>query len=227
MALEIPRLNTGIPGLDEMINKGFPFPSTILVAGGTGTGKTTFAMQFLFYGAQKGQKGLYFTTMSEEPEWMLKFMSPYKFVEKKYFGTTIKYVELGSLLEEKPSADQLLDDIEREVIATQPKRVVIDPITPIEGLVGEDYRMFLFKLSSIMKNWQAVTVITGESRFDEPYPQEVAYTMDGVILLTNEEEAKGRRKYLEVLKMRGTAHTTGKQSVDISSEGFTVHPGLR
>jgi len=51
--------------------------------------------------------------------------------------------------------------------------------------------------------------------------------VDGIIVLSYPEEEKVRRKYLEVLKMRGTKHITGRQLVDISSEGFSVQPGLR
>lgn len=36
-----------------------------------------------------------------------------------------------------------------------------------------------------------------------------------------------RRKFLEVVKMRGTKHTTGRQLLEISQEGLTVQPGLR
>ena len=35
------RASTGIPGLDELIQGGFPIPSTVLIAGEPGTGKTT------------------------------------------------------------------------------------------------------------------------------------------------------------------------------------------
>jgi len=63
--LKISRMETGIPSLDEMMEGGFPFPSTILVAGAAGTGKTTFALQFLAQGAKQGEQGLFFTTLSE------------------------------------------------------------------------------------------------------------------------------------------------------------------
>ena len=51
------RLTSGIPGLDDMIEGGFPFPSVILVAGPAGTGKTTFALKYLCEGAKKGEQG--------------------------------------------------------------------------------------------------------------------------------------------------------------------------
>jgi len=47
--------------------------------------------------------------------------------------------------------------------------------------------------------------------------------VDGIVLLLMLDEPGTRRKYLEVLKMRGTNHLTGKMSIDISkSEGITV-----
>ncbi|MBS3817860.1 MAG: hypothetical protein KGY76_09905 [Candidatus Thermoplasmatota archaeon] len=36
------------------------------------------------------------------------------------------------------------------------------------------------------------------------------------------EEEGSRRKYLEVLKMRGTDHTTGKQPISITTEDGIV-----
>ncbi|HIJ16564.1 MAG TPA: hypothetical protein HA364_02140, partial [Thermoplasmata archaeon] len=68
-----PRLYSGIPGLDDMIEGGFPFPSVVLVAGSAGAGKTTFAQKFLFSGAEKGEQGLYISTLSEPAQWMLRY----------------------------------------------------------------------------------------------------------------------------------------------------------
>jgi KaiC/GvpD/RAD55 family RecA-like ATPase len=53
------------------------------------------------------------------------------------------------------------------------------------------------------------------------------YMVDCILLLSYPREENARRKYLEVLKMRGTKHLTGEQSVDIDKSGFIVQPGLR
>ncbi|HVO77816.1 MAG TPA: ATPase domain-containing protein, partial [Methanomassiliicoccales archaeon] len=64
---------------------------------------------------------------------------------------------------------------------------------------------------------------TGEVTPGEMYPPEVSYAVDGIVLLMLSEEGGARRKYLEVLKMRGTNHITGKQSIDITrAEGIMV-----
>ena len=224
---DMERIRTGIPGLDEMMNGGLPFPSTVLVAGDTGTGKTTFCMQFLFEGARAGEQGLYFTTFSEPPEWLLKFMSNYDFVDLKCFGREIRYVDLSYALEASQDMDQILETIESDIVSFKPKRIVIDPISVFEDMLGEDYRRFLFRFATMTKNWQTATIVTGEARPGIPYPTDLAYIADGVIILYNTEVDRLRKRSLEILKMRGTPHMTGKHAVDISAEkGFVVHPGL-
>lgn len=80
---KIDRLESGIPGLDDMIAGGFPFPSMILVGGEPGTGKTTLVLQSLFNGARKGEKGIYFTAISE-PTWVVqKFLSNFSFYSQE------------------------------------------------------------------------------------------------------------------------------------------------
>ncbi|MCQ5375631.1 MAG: hypothetical protein NO474_03430 [Methanomassiliicoccales archaeon] len=216
------RIPTGIPGLDEMIEGGFPFPSVILVSGTAGTGKTTFALKFLCKGAELGERGLYITTLSEPTQWMLRFASQFDFVKPEYFGNEIVYMDLGAILREM-DGNKILDTIENKIAEVIPQRIVIDPVTVVGGMIRSDYRTFLFDMANMLKNWNATTVVTGEVNPNDLYPPEIAYAVDGIILLMFSEEAGARRKYLEVLKMRGTNHLTGRQSIDITrSEGIVV-----
>ena len=225
------RLRSGIPGMDSMIEGGFPFPSTVLLAGDSGCGKTTFCLQFLFEGARNGEKGLYFTTLSEPTNWMLRFSSRFNFVDREAIGRDIIYSDLGPYFRSKfPPEDRyeaLKKAIEERIVEHMPQRIVIDPITAVAGLLKGSYREFVFDLSQSLKNWQAVTLLTGESTYDQVNSLEPAYTSDGIILLHNLEREDGRRRYLEVLKLRGTDHMTGKHLMDISKDGISVQVGLR
>ncbi len=215
------RIPSGIRGLDDMIEGGFPFPSVVLVAGGAGTGKTTFSLQFLFEGASRGEQSLFFTTLSEPTQWMLRYSSSFAFVKKEHFNDLVKYVDLGPYMQ--GSVDDLLSYIQENIAEVMPQRIVIDPVTVIGSLVKDDYRRFLFELTNMLKNWQAVSVLTGEVKAGEDYPVEVSYAADSVILLSLKKEGNARRKYLEVLKMRGTDHRTGSYPVSITREdGFVV-----
>jgi len=216
MSENLPRMPSGINGLDEMIEGGFPFPSVVLVTGSAGTGKTTFAQKFLFSGAKMDQQGLYFTTLSEPTQWMLRYSTKFDFIKPSYFGKEVIYCDLGSVIRNVKAQD-LLNIIDEKIAEIMPQRIVIDPITVVGEMLKKEYRTFLFDLVNRLKNWQATSILTGEVKPGEMYPAEVAYAVDGVILLLMSEESDARRKYLEVLKMRGTDHLTGKQSIDITS----------
>lgn len=231
MSDDFNRLPTGMPGLDDMMEGGMPFPSVLLLAGGTGTGKTTFCLQFLSEGAKNGEKGLFFTALSESPQWMLRFASRFEFLDKDSFGRDIEYIDMASHFEDsgfsKKDQNDLLEFIDSKITEHMPQRIVIDPITAVGQFFNINYRQFLYQLSSRLKNWQCISILTGESQPTEPYPLEVAYSTDGVILLNNIETDDGRRRSLEILKLRGTNHMTGKHAVDFSKNGLSVQAGLK
>jgi len=216
------RIPSGVPGLDELIEGGFPFPSVILVSGAAGTGKTTFCLRFLCEGAARCERGLFFTTLSEPSHWMLRFSSQFDFMRPEYFGDAIVYEDLSALLRHGDQ-DKLLEAIDRRIAEVMPQRIVIDPITVVGEMLKDQYRSFLFDLTNRLKHWNATTLVTGEVPPGELYPPEIAHSVDGIVLLHLTEEYGDRRKYLEVLKMRGTNHSTGKHSIDISrKEGLVV-----
>jgi circadian clock protein KaiC len=218
---DFPRLKSGIPGLDEMIEGGFPFPSVILVAGSAGSGKTTFAQKFLFSGAEAGEQGLFISTLSEPAQWMLRYVSRFEFAKAEYYGREMVYYDLGDAIRSH-TASELLGLIDDKVAEVMPQRIVIDPITVVGTMMKDDYRVFAFDLVNRLKNWQAVTLLTGEVHPGELYPAEISYAVDGVILLMLSDEGDARRKYLEVLKMRGTNHLTGRLSVDITQKDGVI-----
>jgi KaiC/GvpD/RAD55 family RecA-like ATPase len=62
---QIDRVPTGVPGLDPLIEGGFPKGRSILVTGNPGTGKTIFSLQFLAEGLERGEKAIY--VAADEP----------------------------------------------------------------------------------------------------------------------------------------------------------------
>jgi len=222
------RKTSGIPGLDGMMMGGFPYPSAILVAGEPGTGKTTLAVQSLFHGAALGEKGLYITAISE-PQWLVqKFLSDFAFYDQQLVDTeAISFIDIGPALMKNPG--DMLNTIKKKIEQVCPQRVVIDPITPICEMLqwrGET-REFIHELFSFLKAYGCLAMVTAEMSYEDVARSLEAYMVDGVIVLSYPEEEKVRRKFLEVLKMRGTKHTTGRQLIDITDEGLAVQAGLR
>src|SRR6185312_6482192 len=55
------RCKTGISKFDELLGEGIPRGSSLLIAGVAGTGKTVLLLEFLYRGAQAGEKGIIFS----------------------------------------------------------------------------------------------------------------------------------------------------------------------
>lgn len=211
-----------------MLGGGFPVPSTVLVAGEPGAGKSTLAVQFLFGGARTGENGLYITGISE-PQWLVQhFMSGFKWFDQRFVDDgRVVFADIGQTVREKP--EDILPQILSLVEAYSPRRLVIDPITPmVEALrrKGKE-REFLHDLFSYLKSFEANTLITAELHASDITRSIEGYMADGIILLSYPEQDGVRRKYLEVIKMRGTKHMTGRQLLDITPEGIVVQTGLR
>jgi len=226
--MTIMRRETGISGLDKLVNGGFPIPSTVLIGGAPGTGKTTLAVQSLFHGAKKGETGVYVTAISE-PRWVVqKFLSEFTFFDQEALDKEkIVFLEIRENLFEEP--EKLLPKIKDIVERYEPQRVVIDPITPIKAALDRTggTREFLHALFEFLKGFNCSSMVTAEMSYEDVPRSIEGYMVDGIIILSYPEEKMVRRKFLEVLKMRGTKHVTGKQLVDITNDGVIVHAGLR
>src|ERR1700675_1445198 len=62
------RIQTGIPGLDDLLGGGLPKGHLYLLEGDPGTGKTTIALQFLLEGIRNGEKVIYVTLSESKSE---------------------------------------------------------------------------------------------------------------------------------------------------------------
>ncbi|MFB6204115.1 MAG: RAD55 family ATPase [Candidatus Nanohaloarchaea archaeon] len=61
------RVSSGIEGLDEMLNGGFPANSTVIIMGDEGTGKEAIVNKFIYEGLENGDEAMYFT-LDDSPE---------------------------------------------------------------------------------------------------------------------------------------------------------------
>ena len=67
------RVKVGIPGLDDMLGGGLIPGSICAIVGSYGTGKTTFSLEFVWEGLQKGENIIYIS-LEEQKERILTYM---------------------------------------------------------------------------------------------------------------------------------------------------------
>jgi KaiC/GvpD/RAD55 family RecA-like ATPase len=216
-------VKTGIAGLDEMLHGGIPEKSVVLLSGGPGGGKTILCSQFINYGVENGEPGVYIT-MEEEPRNLIANM--------KAFGWDLgqQGVELSRIT--LYNFDSVKETVQSLVEKTGAKRLVIDPITHF-GLFFDrsiEIRRNLIDLISLVKKIGVTTIMTAEipvGKTSISTYQVEEFVTDGVIILRDLEKEGSRMRAMEILKMRGSAHEKSLCPFEITNKGIVVYPDQR
>lgn len=225
------RLTTGVAGLDSMLDGGILQGHTVVLLGAPGTGKTLFALQFVWEGLQRDQKGIYLSMDQEEPS-LLHSASLFGWDLKRHLDRgTLQMVKLDAadLYASLSRIESELPEILREFGAT---RVVIDPFTIMEMLIHDEVerRRRTLQLCQWISATGATTLLTSETSPANSYLSrfgDIEYAADGIILL-HRLQVDGRSQLaLEVIKMRHTPHSTEVKPYTISPRGLTVHTDLK
>lgn len=233
---------TGIEQLDELLNGGIPTGSTVLTVGSSGSGKTTLCMQFLINGAKIGERGVFFTIT--EPLFKLtKNMDGFDFYDKKLIESgMVNLIDLRIISErlgldtEKytvEDASALLDILRDIADELNVKRLVIDSITALcyRLQTPEMIRDFIFKLGSSLAAMKCTTLLTSEvppRTFQYSQYGIEEFISDGIMFLGDVERKGDLIRTLQIVKMRGAAHSRVKSAMSISSKnGVELTPLLR
>ncbi|MFQ5800420.1 MAG: ATPase domain-containing protein [Candidatus Hydrothermarchaeales archaeon] len=234
------RAATGIKGLDNILEGGVPTNSTILVTGGPGSGKTIMCLQFLLYGVEHGEPGV-FISMDERPDDLrreaLKFgwdLTKYE-KEGQLVIVDVSYPRSGLPSNEEYQLEMpfTLDTIVRKVYEIisdiDAKRVVIDSL-PAFGLHFEDeaeVRIAIHRLNNLLLSSGCTSIITSEiipgnegiSRFGVE-----EFIARGIILMEIYREGKEFKRAITILKMRETDYELRRFGFRIDKEGIEVLP---
>ncbi|HEX6612564.1 MAG TPA: ATPase domain-containing protein, partial [Rhodanobacteraceae bacterium] len=121
----INRLQTGVPGLDEVLGGGLPEFSFNILAGPPGSGKTTLAHQLMFALATPERPALYFTVLGEPPLKMLRYQQQFDFFDSEKINHAIRFINLA---DDAVTGDlgKVLERIVAEVKAHAPGLVFVD-----------------------------------------------------------------------------------------------------
>ena len=143
------RVPTGIIGLDNLIEGGLPKGRSILVTGEPGTGKTILALQFLFDGLKRGEKGIY-VTADESPMDVLEQAASLGWdLEERVEAKDMAILNAATYLSTPQSAgkerqidvQKAVGDLASYVNQIGAKRLVLDPAGPFVMLRDTNARI--------------------------------------------------------------------------------------
>jgi len=223
----VERTPTGIDGLDTLIEGGFLRGDVILLAGGTGSGKTIFSTQFIYNGAtQYGEKGVY-ATFEEDAKTLKRNMGRFGFdFGKLEREGSIKVVDLETLKGGGLSANiELILNVLNEMDG---KRLVIDSLTAFLSACTEslEYRMLMHLIYRMLKTRGYTTVMTcsvpkGAETLGLGIEEFIA---DSVMYLENVIDSLEVKTRFLIWKMRGTDHSRKYHNVVITEKGLQIVP---
>ena len=241
-------VTTGIPGFDKLFKHGIPKGSTVLVAGGTGSGKTNFCLQLLVHHASQGKK-CYYMGFEESEERLIEHMEnfgwdPKKLMEsgnlklKRFLTSEIYYYDRRSAGDIQAmmtkEVDPLLMELEplaiAEDIGFKPDFIVFDSLSAVSSTFRgkeQSYRFYVERLFRFFEKTGSTTfLITETDQMPEVFsPTGVEeFLADGVIVFYNFRRENVRESAVEILKMRGEKHQKKIVAFKISDNGIKVFP---
>jgi KaiC/GvpD/RAD55 family RecA-like ATPase len=241
-------IKTGIKGFDKLFNQGIPKGSSVLVAGGTGSGKTNFCLQILNNQALQGKK-CYYISFEENEDRIIEHMEDFGWDPKKliknnnlkirrFLTNEIYYYDKKSDKDIQAmmtkEADPILMELEpfafTEEVGFKPDFIVIDSLTAVSStFTGKEqsYRFYIERLFRFFEKINSTTFLIAETKqipeiFSPTGVEE--FLADGVVVFYNFRRENIRETAIEILKMRGEKHQKKIVAMKITDKGIEVYP---
>jgi circadian clock protein KaiC len=228
-----PKTPTGISGLDEITQGGFPKGRPVLICGSAGCGKTLFAAQFLVRGITEYNEPGVFMSFEETASDLVQNVGSLGFNLEKLKSEDklrIDHVRIErSEIEETGEYDleALFIRLNHAIDSIGAKRVVLDTIESLfSGMENVALlRSEIRRLFSWLKEKGVTAIITGE-RGDKTLTRQglEEYVSDCVILLDFRVIEQIATRRLRIIKYRGSTHGTNEYPFLIDEDGISVIP---
>ncbi|TKX81616.1 KaiC domain-containing protein [Halorubrum sp. SD626R] len=225
----IDRTDVGIEGLDDMILGGVPSRSLLSVIGGAGTGKTTFALQFLNRALESDGKGVYITleqtresifSTAEEKGWAFREAAD----EGRLAVVAIDPIEMAN------SLASIRNDLTRLIAEFDADRLVLDSVSLLEMMYDHPAkrRSEVFGFTRSLKEAGVTTLLTSEASQETPYASRhgiVEYLTDAVFVLqyVRGSDFRETRLAVEIQKIRDANHSRETKPYEITDTGISVY----
>jgi circadian clock protein KaiC len=221
------RLSTGVPGMDEMVGGGVIAGDAVMLTGPAGSGKSTFATQFMVAGLANGETGVIAVFEEYPEEYLVRANARNPEVGKMIKAGKLELIYLRPL---DLSVDEALSAILEAVERLGAKRVVIDSLSGFEVALAptfrEDFRESLYRLVGTLTATGVTVFMTAEvsERFTDARftSEKVSFITDEIIVQRYVEMEGELRRVMAVIKMRGSEHSHQFRTYEVTAKGVVV-----
>lgn len=227
---------TGIDGFDVLSDGGLPRGRATVVSGPAGSGKTIFGLEFLYRGVTRYKEPGVFVTFEEPKREIIRETDGFGWdlggLEKR---GQIAFVDASGMVQEQVEIGDydfgaLIARIRYAVEKAGAKRVVIDSVSALFLRYKEQatVRRELFRMVETLRRLGVTSIITAERVRDEDAASRFGvedFVADSVVFLYNTPVGRDRERQIEIVKLRGGAHQTGRHAMLIDATGLVVFPG--
>ncbi len=236
------RVQSGIPGFDQILNGGLIRDRVYLLTGPAGAGKTIFSSQFVYNGITKFNENGVYVVLEETPQQLRQNLY-------SSFGWDFGYMEesgnlvildaissrlgLGSderFVVPRPfTLESLLYEMETAIRTVNARRVIIDSLDAMSlELTQADLRSLIQRLTIILKSFGCTTfLVSGQSETHQGRKPVEEYVVDGMIKLQHSlEESVSGETVLEQDAMQGNSLAEDSFAMKVRSRRIEI-PKMR
>jgi circadian clock protein KaiC len=221
------RLHSGHQPLDNVLGGGLPGNGISIIMGLPGTGKTIIAEQYTFHNAHPDRPAVYFSTLSEPLEKIIRFGQTLDFFDAAAVGTSVFYEDLGQVAGRSGLAG-VGDHVAAVIKDRRPGLVVIDSFKALHALADGhgEFRQFLHQLAGRLSAFPAASLWVGEYESAEAATSPEFAVADAIVELAAVPLGQREHRFLHIRKLRGSGFLSGQHGYRLTPHGLHLFPRL-
>jgi circadian clock protein KaiC len=218
------QMKSDIVELDALLGGGIEQGSSTLILGPAGTGKSTFALQFLTAACKRGEKAAFFA-FDEELGLLFDRTKAMGFDLEGLRKMGLLHIEQLDAAEISPG--EFAQRVRDRVDEAQAKTVVVDSLNGYQAAMPEENSLLLHihELTQYLNRQGANTFLTVAQHGligDMKSPVDVTYLADTVILLRYFEALSKVRRAVSIIKKRTGKHEETIREFRITERGISL-----
>ncbi|MEM9691236.1 MAG: ATPase domain-containing protein [Myxococcota bacterium] len=218
------RFSSGVEGLDDVTGGGWLRGRCVLLRGTSGSGKTIFSGCHIHAALRRGERVLLMGFEETEPMILANWDALGLRVRDDIKASRLRIVHR---LPAATSPEDVIIELRRNLSDFQPDLVVLDSISAVEHASSDDgFRQFVVGVTSALRATAATSILVETTATEGPTGAPYMSTAaDAIVRLGTRPYGGGHRRYLKVVKMRGSAHDMARRAIEIGGERHPMRVG--